>query len=196
MRKCKKCGTEKPPEQFGTTGSDGQYRLNVCKTCVANRLKAWAKKNAKKRDAYRQRYYADNRVKIMARVREWEAANPERRRANAREFYYRLQHECIAAYGGYQCACCGETEPMFLSIDHVNDDGAEHRKLLGGNSAGVKLYQWLKAKGYPEGFQVLCLNCNFGRYRNGGVCPHKQGVTTSPKGRTAKRREAHRTPRG
>ena len=23
-------------------------------------------------------------------------------------------------------------------------------------------------------FQILCYNCNLGRSRNGGVCPHKQ----------------------
>ena len=28
---------------------------------------------------------------------------------------------------GRACSCCGETEPAFLTIDHVNNDGAEHR---------------------------------------------------------------------
>jgi hypothetical protein len=27
--------------------------------------------------------------------------------------------------------------------------------------------------GFPKGFQTLCMNCNWGKYRNGGQCPHK-----------------------
>lgn len=36
--------------------------------------------------------------------------------------------------------------------------------------------QWLKDNKYPKGFQVLCTNCNTGRHRNGGICPHKDPV--------------------
>ena len=72
------------------------------------------------------------------------------------------------AYGGYKCVCCGETEPKFLSIDHINNDGAKHKKKTNSN-----LYRWLKKNDYPSGFQVLCMNCNCGKYRNGGICPHK-----------------------
>jgi hypothetical protein len=41
---------------------------------------------------------------------------------------------------------------------------------------------------FPAGFQVLCLNCNHGRFRNGGICPHQrsEGSTTIPKGSTAR----------
>ncbi len=80
------------------------------------------------------------------------------------------------AYGGYKCNCCGETIKQFLSIDHINNDGAKHRKELTGDSrrgGGNNLYIWLKRNKYPAGFQVLCMNCNCGKYRNGGVCPHK-----------------------
>ena len=81
-------------------------------------------------------------------------------------------------YGHYgdACACCGETEPMFLSLDHTNNDGAEHRRELGydgnGKGASSATLSWLKRNNYPEGFQVLCMNCNHGKARNGGVCPH------------------------
>ena len=31
----------------------------------------------------------------------------------------------------------------------------------------------LKRQGWPkDGYQLLCANCNQGRARNGGVCPH------------------------
>jgi hypothetical protein len=41
-------------------------------------------------------------------------------------------------------------------------------------AAGLNTWRRCGQKhGYPEGFQVLCMNCNWGRYRNGGVCPHE-----------------------
>jgi hypothetical protein len=81
-----------------------------------------------------------------------------------------LRHGAIMAYGGYVCACCGETTPEFLEIDHVNNDGAEHRRQIGVRGG---FYGWLKTHRYPPGFQVLCSNCNMakGRY---GECPHQR----------------------
>lgn len=35
------------------------------------------------------------------------------------------------------------------------------------------MYRWLKKQGFPKGdFRVMCFNCNLGRQRNGGECPH------------------------
>jgi hypothetical protein len=58
----------------------------------------------------------------------------------------------------------------FLTVDHINNDGAEHRRKIG---AGIcSLYWWLKKNHFPDGFQILCYNCNGARARNNGVCPH------------------------
>lgn len=70
-------------------------------------------------------------------------------------------------YGG-QCACCGLAEPLFLTVDHINNDGAAHRRKIGPHG----IYKWLIQNRFPNGFQLLCFNCNCGRARNGGVCPH------------------------
>ena len=74
-------------------------------------------------------------------------------------------------YGG-KCACCGEDNLIFLSIDHINGGGDKHRRELG--SGGGRLYRWIVSNNYPNDFQVLCFNCNQGRAVNGGVCPHQQ----------------------
>lgn len=92
-------------------------------------------------------------------------------REYSQEYRERTRDAVFEAYGGYVCACCGETEPLFLTIDHIHNDGASHRKSI--NGGGTRLYDWLRARNYPDGFQVLCLNCNMGKHRNGGVCPHK-----------------------
>lgn len=75
---------------------------------------------------------------------------------------------------GFQCQCCGESISKFLTLDHVNNDGAEHRRLLGGSAGGRALYLWIINNKYPDIFQVLCWNCNCGKKMNGGVCPHTE----------------------
>lgn len=83
----------------------------------------------------------------------------------------KVRREVLAVYGD-ACECCGESNQGFLSIDHVNNDGAKHRAEVG---LGSSIYLWLKREGFPKDgrFRILCFSCNLGRARNGGVCPHK-----------------------
>lgn len=62
-------------------------------------------------------------------------------------------------YGGI-CNCCKESNLNRLTMDHINNDGAEHRREIGASN----FYRWLKNNNFPEGFQVLCWNCNFCKY--------------------------------
>jgi len=97
------------------------------------------------------------------------STSPEQQSASYRSRHIRRKDAAYAAYGGYACACCGESEPCFLSLDHVDGGGHRHRKSVPGSD----IYKWLEQHGYPPGFQVLCMNCNHGRARNGGECPHE-----------------------
>ena len=78
----------------------------------------------------------------------------------------RTREEAIRQYGG-RCLCCGEAEFAFLALDHIDGGGNEHRR----QRKGDRLCQWLKSRGWPTGYQVLCHNCNAakGIY---GQCPH------------------------
>jgi len=98
----------------------------------------------------------------------------------AKKYHESLRRDAFNAYGGPQCACCGTLVDEFLTMDHIEGGGAAHRAELRGNKnqsggGGIKLYLWMKRMGYPPGFQVLCMNCNFtkGKY---GVCPHQRDV--------------------
>lgn len=108
----------------------------------------------------------------------WRAQNPGKYSEYNKKSNLKLKRLVIDAYGG-KCACCGEAELVFLTIDHVNDDGAEHRRQIAAEKgsrwlqAGAPTYRWLRDNGFPEGFQVLCANCNCGRHWNGGICPHQ-----------------------
>jgi len=69
-----------------------------------------------------------------------------------------------------ECECCGETIIEFLTIDHIDGNGGEHRRTeLKGKYSSIGL--WLKDNGYPKGFRVLCMNCNWSMGVH-GYCPH------------------------
>lgn len=94
----------------------------------------------------------------------------EKEQARRHKKHMGLKLAALAAYGT-NCQCCGESENSFLTIDHMNNDGSARRSEEG---IGHNFYQWLKNNKYPDGFQVLCMNCNFSKYTNGGVCIHQE----------------------
>jgi hypothetical protein len=79
---------------------------------------------------------------------------------------------------GMECACCGEKEFSFLSIDHVEGQGNSERARLFGNRylCGHHMYRWLRRNGFPPGYQTLCMNCQVGRRDNAGECPCQKKV--------------------
>ena len=101
----------------------------------------------------------------------------ERNRVSNRERIRRIRLECLGYYssGDIKCACCGEREIKFLSLDHINGGGTQHRKIITKNGKGGNMSVWLRRNNFPEGFQVLCHNCNMakGFY---GKCPHKENL--------------------
>lgn len=88
--------------------------------------------------------------------------------------YYNRRREIVFDFFGDKCACCGETERMFLSVDHINNDGNIQRKQTtdGGRDMYRKLTNAILAGNPPKDLQLLCRNCNWGKHVNGGVCPH------------------------
>lgn len=95
-----------------------------------------------------------------------------RYRTKQKETAQKLRIDVLTHYGGNppKCACCGETIIEFLTIDHINGGG--HKQMIKINRRGTSFYRWLIQQRFPEGLQVLCMNCNFakGKY---GKCPHK-----------------------
>ena len=72
---------------------------------------------------------------------------------------YVFQHY---SHGTMRCASCGFSDTRALQLDHIADDGANHRRLVRGTQrgAGIGYYVALIRLGLPSGFQVLCANCN------------------------------------
>ena len=73
----------------------------------------------------------------------------------------------LKRYGkGYKLQCCWRgclvADVDMLSIDHIDDKGAEHRERLTKGKyrtgGGLNFYGWLLRNNFPEGFQTLCHN--------------------------------------
>jgi hypothetical protein len=165
---CRECRTDKPGEEFFRCASAKDGLQSRCKPCGNAKSVAWRQANRQKARAIDKASRVRCPLKRKARQRRSYLNNANKRREAARVYIRVLKDAAYAAYGGYQCQCCGETERAFLSIDHVNNDGHAHRKTFRG-----VIYGWLKKNGYPPGFQILCMNCNFGKKHNGGICPHR-----------------------
>lgn len=140
-----------------------QYRHNVYAKQYRNRL------GDAYRDKMRQRYH--DRLAEMTPEQKAEflmqmAEKARLRSANVRSLVFE-------AYGGARCVCCGESQTAFLSVDHIYNDGGNMRKSSAHPTSSTAFYSWLKRNNFPPGFQILCMNCNTGKHRNGGVCPHQ-----------------------
>ncbi len=105
------------------------------------------------------RYYINNKDKILARKKFKEKEYS----ATRKKYYLNIKQKVLTNYGNGKCACsnCGFDDIRSLSIDHINGDGAKQRKLLGKAIDGNHIYLWLERNNYPEGYQVLCMNCQW-----------------------------------
>ncbi len=89
------------------------------------------------------------------------------------EHYRKLNYKKLALEkcGGAICIGCGQTNIYALSIDHINNDGAEERKgyknkktaegKTSGNGTGMPFYHLIINSSKRDDLQVLCMSCQF-----------------------------------
>jgi hypothetical protein len=118
-----------------------------------------------------RRYYREHREERKQSMHLYWEVNRVLLNEKNRVRRKQLRQEILDAYGN-KCVCCKERNEKFLSIDHVYGQAQKHYKEIGGKD---RLYYWLKQQGFPKReFRLMCFNCNFGRAKNGGICPHKE----------------------
>jgi hypothetical protein len=144
-RGCALCG-----KQFSPRRKDHIYCSRKCNKAVsrprcAEHVRAW----------HYKRYHTDERVR-------------EAKLQDGRDRAHRLKLEVFDAYGGRACIGCGETEIVCLSLDHVAGGGNKHRIACKG-----RVYLDLKHRGFPPGYRVLCMSCQF-RARAGVPLPNER----------------------
>lgn len=195
---CVDCNVEQPVTEFYAVARSKDGYRNDCRTCMAKkRKKFWDTHPEKKIEryykekAYKQAVFKEHGLTPTQRlwmrrrsegkcVRCGESdARPnramcqtcmDRESAQQKVMGQRLRMAALEAYGGAKCSCCGESHVEFLALDHINGGGNQMRKV---HKTGKEFYKWLRNNGYPEGFRVLCHNCNhsLGSY---GYCPHNK----------------------
>ena len=135
---------------------------------VAMNGKAWRMKNPGARIEQQRQYRADN-PEVMNRYNKKRSiklkikyATDEKYRQTCRDTgvsnYYRNK-KVVHKLLGNKCVCCGENNPIYFNIDHVNNDGHLDKS---------SVYTLKKYLENPERYQLLCANCNQAKKLNGG----------------------------
>jgi hypothetical protein len=116
---------------------------------------------------YMRKWCAENRERAREIQKRTYLKNREIRKKAMREYHIRhaieLKEKVFGHYGpSGRIACswpgCDWSDTRALSIDHVDGNGAEHRRTLGSSRTGLQFYAWLVREGFPAGYQTLCMN--------------------------------------
>ncbi len=166
---CKLCGKENFRPKFKTCKDCGeknasklrQYRderiaLGLCRYC------------SKPKDPNETIHMCSD---CRKRTQEYCARTYESRKVKYKQAVFDIYEQ--------KCNCCGETTIPFLSIDHVNNNGNEHRRQVFKRNSAGNMWVWVSSQNSKgllkkDDFQILCHNCNHGRHINGGICPHQE----------------------
>lgn len=165
---CIGCNTNKKQSDFSNNKSSSDGLSFYCRVCKSNANKS---------------YYTKNRVFLCTKGRNYQRKAYGVNKANIlfsnKKYKERVFEKVLSGYGN-KCACCGEQNKEFLTLDHVNRDGASHRKIR--HQYGI--YRDVINSGFPNNYRILCMNCNWAT-RYSMVCPHikkfsKMLETTGP----------------
>lgn len=101
----------------------------------------------------------------------------------------RYRDTVLTAYGG-KCACCSNPNRRVLQLDHVNNDGAGHRKVV-----KQPMYKWAYLNGCPDTLQLLCANCHHVKTVYGRCLPSDHDHVNAPEGSLRSAGDASAPPR-
>ena len=127
-----------------------------------------AYKDKEKQKEQSKQYYQARRAEKIEKVKQYNHLHKVVRTEHYWQYRTQLKLEVLTHYGNGKCACvqCGFDDILALSIDHINGNGNEHRRVL-GTTGGRPFYVWLKKNNYPEGYRTLCMNCQYiKRFKN------------------------------
>lgn len=119
---------------------------------------------------YQHIWYLKNKEKRLQQTSEWQRTHRSRLNELQKIRAKRNRDLVLAGYGN-KCQCCNESNPRFLTIDHIFNDG--YRDKLSIYKTPGSLHIYLIKNNFPtDRYRLLCFNCNCGRQWNGGICPH------------------------
>lgn len=178
---CKSCEQPKTNADFRVTKQGLHPKCHDCERAEGRQYYADHKDEYRARKA---KYRANGKQHEWnaARYRKYAATEKARSTAWQRQPHVKLRliekrrelkRQVFEIYGGAFCRCCAETSLIMLTLDHMNNNGAAERKEWKSDGGVDGFYRKLKKRGFPDGYQVLCYNCNVAKYHNNGICPHE-----------------------
>lgn len=150
-KRCTRCKIEKPLKDFHREKRRPDGLRVYCKSCMA---------------IIRREQYVKNRRARIESTQRWRDSHYDYFLSENRRRRSDLRNKILDGYGAI-CKCCGETIREFLTIEHPNRDGKEHRK----KHKGIAMYKELIRRNFPPPYFLLCWNCNCSQ-RWGNPCPH------------------------
>ena len=132
-------------------------------------MKRWHRDNKEREKVYKMTYKQENKRKVLEQGRKDDRArrlrDPEKNRAIHVNYFYNLKVRVLSHYSVLDVPVCAHPNCLVMDIDmlcldHINNNGKEHRKSLGARGGQI-IYGWILKNNFPEGFQVLCHNHNF-----------------------------------
>jgi len=166
--KCSKCGEDKLSEDFYP------YQKNICKACLckANLLyshthreshcksaRLWYQNHKESCRKAGRLYYQNHRERLRKASLLRQHSHPEVVKAYQHKKTRKFKEKVLTYYGNGKCAYvkCGFDDIRALSIDHKMGGGVAHYKSMKARN----IYRWLANNDYPEGYQTLCMNCQW-----------------------------------
>lgn len=165
LKRCSKCGVDKPLDQFGKDRRNSDGRRGHCKACQLECDRAYHQRpeirehdrkrererwqndehlREYKRTYLRERYRNNDDHKRKQKAHSLAGAHRRRARKEANGGTYSAQEwRDLCAKYNHRCLCCGETKP--LTVDHVVP-----LKFGGTNDI--------------SNIQTLCLDCNLRKH--------------------------------
>ena len=127
MKACGRCGQSKPISEFAWRRKSRDQRDNYCRPCRA---------------AYKREHYAAHRDRYISNASRRKRAITAARAA-----------KLIAYFQERPCIDCGESDPLVLEFDHLEDKSFDIAK-------GIRDRSWQSVLNEIAKCDVVCANCH------------------------------------
>lgn len=163
-KKCDRCG-----RQYKPTNANQKYCIG-CRQVVRREWdrahsEDWRVKHPETAKSTQRRAIEKDPERYASMQRLWSA-----------RYIARVKRLVLGRYSNetLSCSCCGESNLDLLTLDHINNDGAEERRGLFGihRFGGSSFYRTLIKRDFPPGYAVLCMNCNWSKGKH-DICVHQ-----------------------
>lgn len=141
---CSKCKQSKQLESYHKKGGTRDGLRNECKEC-------------------KKQYDIQYQITHQVKYQQYRNSHKEKSKEYQKQYNTRLKNLVFQHYEN-QCTGCRIKDTRLLQIDHINNDGAEHRRQLSPKtrgSSGAYFYLWIIKNNFPTNLQLLCANCHF-----------------------------------